>query len=239
LEYERPNNAVLKFVDEDDKITVKEHLDQNDVDVLKGLNGQTVLINESGVYQLIFQSKMEKAKAFRKYVFEVVLPTIRKTGTFQLPRLEHNQFIMLTENDLHKRVVAFIRQYFDMAVINATLGELQTTDEKRIECKKLGYTAGASDLLIFNHNHQYNGFAIEFKNPNGKGVISEKQIINLSNMRRCTWKTIISDNYDELVMEIMKYFSTVRICCEHCNRKFKTKKSLGKHLKYIHRITKP
>jgi prophage antirepressor-like protein len=40
----------------------------------------TTFINEAGLYEFIFSSKKESAKKFKKWVFEELLPTIRKTG---------------------------------------------------------------------------------------------------------------------------------------------------------------
>lgn len=45
---------------------------------------QTTLINESGVYSLIFGSKLETAKSFKKWVTSEVLPSIRKTGSYSV-----------------------------------------------------------------------------------------------------------------------------------------------------------
>jgi prophage antirepressor-like protein len=44
----------------------------------------TVLIDEAGLYSLIFNSKLKKAKDFRDKVFEEVLPSIRKTGEYKM-----------------------------------------------------------------------------------------------------------------------------------------------------------
>lgn len=41
-----------------------------------------VIINESGLYALIFGSKLESAKRFKRWVTSEVLPTIRKTGGY-------------------------------------------------------------------------------------------------------------------------------------------------------------
>lgn len=46
--------------------------------------GMTV-INESGLYALIFGSKLESAKRFKHWVTSEVLPAIRKTGSYQKP----------------------------------------------------------------------------------------------------------------------------------------------------------
>lgn len=52
----------------------------------KGRNQLVNVINESGLYCLIFGSKLEKAKEFKRWVTSEVLPSIRKTGTYTVPR---------------------------------------------------------------------------------------------------------------------------------------------------------
>jgi prophage antirepressor-like protein len=44
-----------------------------------------LIINESGLYRLIFRSDKPEAKRFQSWVFEEVLPQIRKTGTYAAP----------------------------------------------------------------------------------------------------------------------------------------------------------
>lgn len=46
------------------------------------------VINESGLYHLIFKSRKPEAQAFRKWVTSEVLPTLRKTGNYQVPKAE-------------------------------------------------------------------------------------------------------------------------------------------------------
>lgn len=43
---------------------------------------QMLCVNESGLYHLIFTSRKEEAKVFRRWVTDTVLPSIRKTGTY-------------------------------------------------------------------------------------------------------------------------------------------------------------
>lgn len=47
-----------------------------------GQNRAINLVNESGLYNLIFKSKKPSAVRFRRWVTKTVLPTIRKTGSF-------------------------------------------------------------------------------------------------------------------------------------------------------------
>lgn len=49
---------------------------------------ETTIINESGVYSLIFSSRMEKAKAFKRWVTSEVLPAIRKHGAYIAPQAQ-------------------------------------------------------------------------------------------------------------------------------------------------------
>ena len=66
---------------------------------IKGLsrgNDDANIINESGLYSLIFKSRKAEAKRFKKWVTNEVLPTIRKTGGYRLTgepedQLENNQ----------------------------------------------------------------------------------------------------------------------------------------------------
>lgn len=49
---------------------------------INSLHMQTKLIREPDVYALIFRSKLESAKRFQLWIFEEVLPEIRKTGSY-------------------------------------------------------------------------------------------------------------------------------------------------------------
>lgn len=74
LGYSNPRDAIIKHVDEEEKGVVK-------CDTLGGLQN-LVSINESGLYSLIFGSKLKTAKQFRKWVTSEVLPSIRQNGGY-------------------------------------------------------------------------------------------------------------------------------------------------------------
>ena len=62
--------------------------DENTVVISDGKrrgNPNQVIINESGLYALIFGSKLDSAKRFKHWVTSEVLPQIRRTGTYQKP----------------------------------------------------------------------------------------------------------------------------------------------------------
>ena len=52
-----------------------------------GRQQNTYIVNESGLYNVILRSDKPEAKPFRKWVTNEVLPSIRKTGMYQLPNM--------------------------------------------------------------------------------------------------------------------------------------------------------
>lgn len=78
LGYERAAKAIQDHVDTDDK-------DEVPIQDSIGRMQKASVINESGLYALIFGSKLESAKRFKHWVTSEVLPAIRKTGSYQKP----------------------------------------------------------------------------------------------------------------------------------------------------------
>lgn len=77
LGYAKPLGAISTHVSEDDS------LKQGLTDSL-GRTQESIFINESGLYTLIFGSKLESAKKFKSWVTKDVLPSIRKTGSYNV-----------------------------------------------------------------------------------------------------------------------------------------------------------
>ncbi len=69
---------------------IKDHVDPEDVckiEILDRLNRKQLVncVNESGLYALIFGSKLPKAKQFKRWVTNEVLPAIRRAGLYEVP----------------------------------------------------------------------------------------------------------------------------------------------------------
>ena len=81
LGYSNTRAALAKHVDGEDKNTVA---------IRDGIgNPNKTVINESGIYSLVFSSKLPTAKKFKHWVTSEVLPAIRKHGGYLTPeRLE-------------------------------------------------------------------------------------------------------------------------------------------------------
>lgn len=76
LGYGNPRDALRKHIEDEDKGV-------SQIATPSGEQTMTI-INESGLYGLIFGSKLESAKRFKHWVTHEVLPAIRKTGTYSV-----------------------------------------------------------------------------------------------------------------------------------------------------------
>lgn len=77
LDYSNPRKAISDHCDAEDICKVEVQT--------KGGKQLVNCVNESGLYALIFGSKLPKAKQFKRWVTSEVLPTIRKQGQYQCP----------------------------------------------------------------------------------------------------------------------------------------------------------
>lgn len=78
LGYNDTDQALRKHVDDEDKLT--RRFDGS------GQSRSMTIINESGLYSLVLSSKLPGAKKFRRWVTAEVLPSIRRSGGYQLPK---------------------------------------------------------------------------------------------------------------------------------------------------------
>lgn len=84
LGYAKPENAIANHVDSDDKTST---LIQGSGSNYKS---KAIIINESGLYSLILSSKLPAAKKFKHWVTSEVLPALRKTGKYEIPKITPN-----------------------------------------------------------------------------------------------------------------------------------------------------
>lgn len=94
LGHTNPERAIRKFVDDEDKgVTVL---------VTPGGQQEVMIINEPGVYSLVFASQTENAKQFKRWVTHDVLPSIRKKGYFSL--MPDEQLAALLDEQINRSV---------------------------------------------------------------------------------------------------------------------------------------
>ena len=133
-------------------------------------------------------------------------------------------FRIENETDLHVKVVSFLKKRF------------QYTGTMRIDSYKKGYLRGSPDLIINNLHKHYTGFAIEFKNPNSKGILSPDQSMMLRQYQNNGFKTLVSNDYDHIIEQLIEYYRDVRILCSYCPRRFVSSQTLKNHIKSFHKM---
>ena len=105
LGYSNTRDALNKHVDDEDKLESRI--------ATSGQNRKVIFINESGLYSLILSSKLEQAKAFKRWVTSEVLPQIKMTGGY-IPThdAEGRQF---SDEEIVERACIIMRNTIQMA----------------------------------------------------------------------------------------------------------------------------
>lgn len=150
LGYTNPSKALADHVDDDDKLNNK---------TLSSLGQRGGwLINESGMYALIFGSKLEKAREFKRWVTSEVLPTLRKTGHYEVAADQSVNQLLAELGDFKVTYVQQMVEFkdalekqtkaFDKSISNMTLSTSQQNKVHRAVKDRVGSLLGGahSDL---------------------------------------------------------------------------------------------
>lgn len=98
LGYAKPQNAVAQHCDPEDvcKVEITDRLNRKQL---------VNCVNESGLYALIFGSKLPKAKQFKRWVTNEVLPAIRKQGCYSAQEQDNALISNEQQYELSSRVM--------------------------------------------------------------------------------------------------------------------------------------
>jgi prophage antirepressor-like protein len=109
--------AVLGYVDPVN--TIRKRVKEKNKGVAKmatpGGTQTVTVLEEAGIYQLIFGSKLPSAEKFQDWVFDEVLPTIRKTGAYSLKGGKSPDWIKAREEgkEARRELTDAIKDYID------------------------------------------------------------------------------------------------------------------------------
>lgn len=96
LGFTNPRDAISTHVFDEDKGV-------ESIDTLGGKQKMTV-INESGLYALVFGSRLKSAQRFKHWVTSEVLPAIRRTGGYQVPAPQGKELLALAVLEAQKTI---------------------------------------------------------------------------------------------------------------------------------------
>ena len=210
LGYSNASKAVSVHVTEEDRIlrTLEAYSQNGNM-----VKTQTALINESGLYALIFGSKLESAKRFKHWVTSEVLPAIRKTGGYQMQAPQGKELLALAVLEAQKTIEEQTAQIEEMKP-HAVLGQAITTANTSILVgdlakilKQNGIEIGAKRLFQWMRE---NGYLIKRKGTDW----------NLPTQR-------------SMEMELFEIKESVHIDGNGCNKITRTPKVTGKGQEYF------
>ena len=143
-------NAIKDHVDDDDKCLLSYSEYRN----LKGYqNGDLknishygiIIINESGLYSLIFSSKLPTAKKFKHWVTAEVLPTIRKTGGY----IQSGSEMELAITSLQQQVVRLAQKLMEKPIPNEIAINIWKKDIATPIAKKIAEVTGCEMKMAY------------------------------------------------------------------------------------------
>lgn len=168
-------------------------------------------VNEPGLYRLIGRSTMDKAEAFQDWVYEVVLPSIRKTGSYSVPTAA--VAAKLEDGWTSKRLEA--KEL--MKLKNASLQQLIAGGLGQTGCKLYAIAANHINQAVLGFTEATTNFKKQQQLP---GHISIPDILNMQGqVARCYAETcfhrFVSDNLQRLRQlperDLIKEFTNLKL----------------------------
>jgi prophage antirepressor-like protein len=160
---------------------IAERLEDDEVTKLNlgGLSGETNIINESGLYNVILRSDKPEAKPFRRWVTGEVLPSIRKTGSYTLPQTTDGKIALLAQGHMElKAEVDEIKTDLEMLKMDLPLLPIEADKITEVVRRKGVYLLGGKQSEAYSnrslrqklYNNIYSNLKYQF------GVKSYKSI---------------------------------------------------------------
>jgi prophage antirepressor-like protein len=122
LGYSNTKDALTTHVDAEDKMVIQ----RSENTTFEIPNRGLTVINESGLYSLVFSSKMPNAKKFKRWVTSEVLPTIRKHGVYAVDELL---------NDPDMLIAALTKLKVEREKTNALMATVAVQNQQIVEMK--------------------------------------------------------------------------------------------------------
>ena len=121
-----------------------------------GRTQTAMTVNEAGLYELIFQSRVPDAKAFKRWVTHEVLPAIRRTGSFgqvALPSSRELALMVIAEADRADAAESRVAELEPRAAVAdrliSTAGDYSVREAAQILCRDPAIVTGERRLFTY------------------------------------------------------------------------------------------
>ena len=248
LGYKNTEDAIKRHVSENNKIKKVQHRETRGCTF-------TFYINEPGFYELVFKSRLPAAKIFREWVFNKVLPSIRKHGYYNMFKSKRKKRVIIDGVKFYKHdVFDNYAASKDGVVINLKNKKIMKMSKNNSGYLSFGiYNKNLKKTkAYFQHRFVYEVFngkiPPNFEIAHINGIKTDNQKINLQllthqqNVEKSSGKPIISisietgekkrfDSIKKASIELDINKATIsNICCKR--KSFKTAKSKKDRCKY-------
>lgn len=153
LGFTNPRDAISTHVFDEDKGV-------ESIDTLGGKQKMTV-INEPGLYALVFGSRLKSAQRFKHWVTSEVLPAIRRTGGYQMPAPQGKELLALAVLEAQKTIEAQNTEIERMKpkaifadAVSASTSSILIGDLAKL-LRQNGVDIGQKRLFEYLRNHGY------------------------------------------------------------------------------------
>ena len=248
LGYKNTEDAIKRHVSENNKIKKVQHRETRGCTF-------TFYINEPGFYELVFKSRLPAAKIFREWVFNKVLPSIRKHGYYNMFKSKRKKRVIIDGVKFYKHdIFDNYAASKDGVVINLKNKKIMKMSKNNSGYLSFGiYNKNLKKTkAYFQHRFVYEVFngkiPPNFEIDHINGIKTDNQKINLQllthqqNVEKSSGKPIISisietgekkrfDSIKKASIELDINKATIsNICCKR--KSFKTAKSKKDRCKY-------
>ena len=248
LGYKNTEDAIKRHVSENNKIKKVQHRETRGCTF-------TFYINEPGFYELVFKSRLPAAKIFREWVFNKVLPSIRKHGYYNMFKSKRKKRVIIDGVKFYKHdVFDNYAASKDGVVINLKNKKIMKMSKNNSGYLSFGiYNKNLKKTKsYFQHRFVYEVFNgkipphLEIDHINGNKTDNQKINLQLlthqQNIEKSSGKPIISisietgekrrfDSIKKASIELDINKATIsNICCKR--KSFKTAKSKKDRCKY-------
>ena len=188
LRYSNPLKAIRDHVDNDDK-------GMNETFTPAGGKQQTIFINESGLYSLVLSSKLLTAKQFKRWITKDVLPSIRTTGSYVMPKYKlptnYKEAVqaLLEEIEKHEQTQKELEEAKPKAEFADTIAKAKTNLPIGAFAKIVYSRTGMGRNKLFEwlrHNEYLMSIPSEYNKPTQKainlGILTSSERISKDNL---------------------------------------------------------
>lgn len=177
LGYKRPNDAITAHC----RGTVKRRITDS-----MGREQEMLFIQEGDIYRLAAKSELPGADAFERWIFDEVLPSIRKTGGYNIPKdypsalraladAEEKRIALEAENEAQRQVIADfqpMKQYLDKILSSdGVMATSQIAADYDISARRLNVILHEAGI-----QRNVNGQWILYQKHMGKGYTKSETI---------------------------------------------------------------